>query len=180
MPTRFYWESPDDLTPSRYDLYVVGATESLLASVPHTIPGPYWLEATRRFTFEDPQGTDATIYRVRALGPAGELYGDTGPFQPSAAVAARLATRKRVDHDYGAPNALTYQTRAGVGVPDATIRVFRAVDWDQNRRTVALYVSETDALGKWRSSVWLEPGQDMVLVFEKPSAFGPDVVRITV
>lgn len=180
MATRFYWEPPTDLSPSRYDLFTVGASEQLLASVPHSVPGPYWEAATRRFSFEDPQGTDATIYRVRALGPAGELYGDTGPFQPSAVVAARLATRKRVDHDYGGPNALAYQTRSGVGVPDAIVRVFSAPDWDAMRRTVALNVTETDALGRWKGSVWLEPGMDYVLVFEKPSAFGPDIVRITV
>jgi hypothetical protein len=180
MPTRFYWEPPDDLSPSRYDLSIVGATETLLATVPHTIPGPYWQPTTRRFTFEDPQGTDATIYRVRALGPAGEVYGDTGPFQPSAAVAARLATRKRVDHDYGATNALTYQTRSGVGVPDATIRVFRAGDWDAGRRVVGLYVTETDSQGRWKSPLWVEQGLDYVIVYEKPSAFGPDVIRVTV
>lgn len=180
MPTRFYWESPDDLSPTRYDLYIIGASETLLASVPHTIPGPYWLPLQRRFSFEDPQGTDSTIYRVKAIGPSGELYGDTGPFQPSAVVAARLATRKRVDHDYGAPNALAYQTRAGVGVPDATIRIFTAADWDAGRRTVALFVSETDNQGRWKVSCWLEPGLDYVVVFEKPSAFGPDSLRITV
>lgn len=180
MSTRFYWDPPDDLTPSRYDLFVVGASESLLASIPHTIPGPYWLPTSRHFSFEDPQGTDSTIYRVRALGPSGELYGDTGPFQPSAAQAARLATRKRVDHNYGTTNALAYQTRSGIGVPDATIRIFRAADWDTGSRTVSLAVTETDAKGQWKVSVWLEPGFDYVLVFEKPSAFGPDLARITV
>ena len=180
MSTRFYWEPPDDLTPSSYSLYIISSTEQLLASIPHAIPGPYWQALSRRFTYEDPQGTDSTIYRVRALGPSGELYGDTGPFQPSAVVAARLATRKRVDHDYGVPNALTYQTGAGVGVPDATIRIFRATDWDLGRRTVALFVSETNNLGRWKTSVWVEPGMDYVIVFEKSNAFGPDTTRITV
>jgi hypothetical protein len=41
-------------------------------------------------------------------------------------------------------------------------------------------VSETDALGKWKTSVWLEPGMDYVIVFEKPAAFGPNTTRITV
>lgn len=180
MPTVFYWEPPDDLTPSRYDLYVEGASEVLLASVPHAVPGPYWQALGRRFTFTDPQGDDSTIYRVKAIGPSGELYGDTGPFQPSAVVAARLATRKKVDHDFGVPNALTYQTRSGVGVPDATIRVFRAADWDAGRRTVALFVSETDANGHWRLPVWVEPGLDYVITYEKANAFGPDIARITV
>lgn len=180
MPTRFYWEPPDELSPTRYDLYVIGDTETLLASIPHAVPSPYWLGTTRRFTFEDPQGTDATIYRVKAIGPRDEIYGDTGPFQPSAAVAARLATRKRIDHNFGTPDALTYQTAAGVGVPDATIRVFKAVDWDAGRRTVAAYVTETDAVGRWRSAVWVEPGFDWVIVFEKVNAYGPNTARITV
>jgi hypothetical protein len=180
MSTRFYWEPPDELTPTRYDLFVAGATEQLLASIPHTIPGPYWIALTRRFTYEDPQGTDATFYRVRAIGPSGELYGDTGPFQPSAVTAARLAVRRRIDHNFGTPNALTYQTRSGVGVPDALVRVFRAPDWDQGRREVAQYVTETNNEGKWKSSMWLEPGLDYVVVFEKKNAYGPDTARITV
>lgn len=180
MSTRVYWTPLPDLTASRYEIYVVGATEQLLAAIPHTIPGPYWLAPTRRFTYEDPSGTDATIYRVRALGSSGELYGDTGPFQPSASVAAGLVSRRQVDHDYGGANALAYQTASGVGVPDATIRVFRAVDWDALRRAAPLAITSTDALGKWVSSVWLEPGFEYVVSIEKPGSYGPDTARITV
>jgi len=178
MSVLFYWTPPEELTPSRYELSVIEAGERFLAAVPHQVPGPYWEQAGFRFRFEDPQGTDQTIYRVRALGPSGELYGDTGPFQPQASRAAGMLSRLRLDHDFGGRDALQYATRSGVGVPDAQIRVYRAVDWDQNRRDTPLFIVDTDACGRWKSPVWLEGGFSYVLHFEKRNSFGPDLVRI--
>lgn len=180
MSQRIYWESPQDLTPSTYSIYIVGTSEQLLATIPNNIPSPYWLEHQRRFTFEDPSGTDATIYRVRGFGPAGELYADTGPFQPSAARAATLASRKMLNHDYGAIDALRYVAPNGAGVPDANIRVFLAVEWDAGRRNAAQWISSTDGAGRWKTPVWVEPGQDVYIVFERAGAYGPDGVRVTV
>jgi hypothetical protein len=180
MSQRIYWEPVADLTPDHYSIYVVAAREQLLSSIPNNIPGPYWLPTQRRFTIEDPQGTDTTIYRVRAFGPGGVLYGDTGPFQASAAVAARIAARKQIDHNFGGPDTLRYAVANGSGVPDALVRVFLAVDWDAGRRAAPLNVVETDVNGRWKSPVWIEPGQDVVVVFEKSGAYGPDIQRITV
>jgi hypothetical protein len=45
---------------------------------------------------------------------------------------------------------------------------------------VGLYVTETDSQGRWKSPLWVEQGLDYVIVYEKPSAFGPDVIRVTV
>lgn len=180
MAQRIYFEPLSELTPSRYEVFTVsGMDETWLAAFPNQIPGPYWLDATRRFTFEDPLGTDRTIYRVRALGPSGELYGDSGPFQPSAAVAASLQSRVRVDHNYLFTNNLQCVTRGGVGVPDVTLRVFRASDWDAGRRDAALYVTATGPNGLWKTSLWLEPGLEFVLLAEKPGSFGPDETRLT-
>lgn len=180
MSVLVYWLPPEDLTPTRFELYVVEAAERFVAAVPHQIPGPYWENTERRYRYEDTQGTDLSVYRVRSLGPNGELYGDTGPFQPSASRAAGMLARRRLDHDFGGVNALQYVTRSGVGVPQATIRVFKAVDWDQNRRDAPLFITGTDADGKWTSPIWVEPGFTYVLVFEKQGSFGPDVRRLAV
>ena len=125
------------------------------------------------------RGASVTV-RVRSLGPNGELYGDSGPFQPSAAVAAGLASRTRVDHNFEDPDTLRYVTPSNQGIPDATIRLFRASEWDRGRRDVAEYAVLTDANGRWKAPVWLEPGLDWVLIFEKTGEFGPDERRITV
>ena len=69
---------------------------------------------------------------------------------------------------------------SGPGIPDATIRAFRASEWDAGRREVGEYVVLTDAQGRWKSPLWLEPGLDWVLVFEKAGSFGPDTRRVTV
>lgn len=179
MSVLVYWLPPEDLTPTRFELYVVEASERFVAAVPHQIPGPYWENTERRYRYEDTQGTDLSVYRVRSLGPNGELYGDTGPFQPSASRAAGMLARRRLDHDYGGVNALQYATRSGVGVPQATIRVYRASDWDANRRDAPLFITGTDADGKWTSPIWLETGLAYVLVFEKQGSFGPDVRRLS-
>lgn len=181
MPTRVLWLPPAELTPSRYEISLVAnGAETFLAAVPATPSGPHWDSLNRRHVYVDDVGTDASIYRVRALGPNRELYGDTGPFQPSTSVAANLASRKLVDHNYGGPDALTYQAANGVGIADAIIRFFRASNWDAGRREVGEYVVETDGLGRWKAPVWLEPGLDWVLTFEKRGEYGPDVRRITV
>lgn len=181
MPQRVTWYPPESLTPDRYELYVLEAgTERFLAAVAHQVPGPYWESSPGRFGFEDPAGNDRTVYRVRALGPGGALYGDSGPYQPSAAVGARLASRRRVDHDYGGADALQYVAPSGPGIPDAYVRAFRAVEWDAGRREVGEFVVQTDGQGRWRAPLWLEPGHDWVLVFEKPGSYGPDTRRITV
>ena len=181
MPIRIYWEPLSELSPSRYEVYAVAGTdETWLGSFPHAVPGPNWADARRQFYYDDPLGTDARIYRVRALGDRGELYGDTGPFQPSTALAAVLATRVRIDQDWPTFDNLRVTAPSGVGIPDATIRVFRAPDWDANRKDVALAVTQTGPNGEWKVPVWLEPGMDYVLVGEKLGAFGPNIRRITV
>lgn len=181
MPTRVVWYPPEELTPTRYEITVVAdGEETFLAAVGHDVPGPFWESVSRRFSFEDPQGTDQTVYRVRALGPRGELYGDSGPYMPSVSRAASLASRKMISHNYGGPDALAYRTQSDVGIADAQIRFFRATEWDAGRREVGEFVVETDGMGRWRAPVWLEPGLDWVLVFEKRGEYGPDTRQITV
>lgn len=181
MPTRIYWEPLSELSPTSYEVSaVLGMDETWLSSFPHAVPGANWNGARRQFFFDDPLGTDARVYRVRALGPARELYGDTGPFQPSTALAAVLATRVRVDHNWPTFDNLRVVAQSGMGIPEATVRVFRAPDWDANRRDVALAVTTTDVNGAWKTPVWLEPGMDYVLVGSKEGAYGPNERRITV
>ena len=43
-----------------------------------------------------------------------------------------------------------------------------------------LFITGTDADGKWTSPVWVAAGFAYVLVFEKQGSFGPDVKRLAI
>lgn len=181
MPTRIYW---DPATPAAdfYEVRVAATSSSpyiLAAVVMDQRPGPSWDVAKGQFYYDDPTGTDESVYRVQGFLQGG-LVLDTGPFQPQISFAAQLATRTKVDHNYQMVDALRYVAPGGAGIPEATIRAFQKPSWDAGQRTVALFVTETLADGRWQSPFWLEPGMVYVLTFEKPGSFGPDKTEITV
>ena len=181
MATRIYWTPPSPAADF-YEVRVAATTTSdfqLAAAVLDQRPGPSWDPATSRFYYDDPTGTDASVYRVQGF-LAGGLVLDTGVFAPEVSHAAQVATRTRVDHDHLLADALRYVAPGGAGIPQATIRVFRKPDWDAGRRNVGLFVTETDDAGRWRSPFWLEPGLAYVLTFEKAGSFGPDQAEVTV
>lgn len=179
MPTRIFWDlsaPPADF----YEVRVAASTTapfSLAAVVTDQRPGSNWNGA--QFFYDDPTGADETVYRVQGF-LLGGLVSDTGIFQPQVSVAAQIATRTRVDHNYQLVDQYRYVTPGGAGIPNATIRVFQKPDWDAGRRNVALFVTETLDDGRWESPFWLEPGLQYVLTFEKSGSFGPDTAVITV
>jgi len=179
MPTRIFWTPP---TPAAdfYEVRVAASTTAtflLAAAVVDQRPGPSWDGS--QFFYDDPAGTDASVYRVQGF-LAGGLVLDTGVFAPQVSIAAQIATRAKVDHNFGLPNALQYLTPGGQGIPQATVRVFQKPDWDAGRNNVALFTTETDNSGQWVSPFWLEPGMQYVLTFEKSGSYGPDRTEITV
>ena len=183
MANRVYFLPPQYATPTRYEISVALTATSvwnIYGYIPHEIPGPNWEEATQRFFFDNASGTDSTVYRVKALGPVDEVLADTGPFQPDVAVAAQLAARAKVDHNYGGIDALQFVTESGAAIPEAQIRIFRRPDFDAGRRDVPLFIVETRIDGRWKRPVYLEPGMSYTLLFDKPSAFSSDPVVIVV
>lgn len=183
MANRVYFSPPQYASPSRYEVSVAAsatAVWNLYGYIPHEIPGPNWDAATQRFFFDDASGTDATVYRVKALGPIDEVLADSGPFQPDVAVAATLAARAKVDHNFGAIDALQFVTESGAAIPEAQIRIFKKPDFDAGRRDVPLFIIETRVDGRWKRPVYLEPGMSYTLLFDKPSAFSSDPVVIVV
>lgn len=87
-----------------------------------------------------------------------------------------------VDHNYGGPDALTYETVDGtIKVNDASIDVYLTSDYAAGR-TAGGYVvahSFTDVNGHWVVPVMLDPGAYTV-IFYKQGAYGPDRKDVTV
>ena len=181
MATRITWPPADP----ECDFYEVKSAPSptdtftLLGVVMDARPGNNWSESANVFYFDDGDGEDNTVYRIQGFVNGGLVY-DSGIIQPEASKAAQLQTRTRVDHNYLAPNAYQYISPGGPPIEGASIRVFTKPDWDAGKRTVALFVTQTNALGQWQSPFWLEPGLMYVLTFEKSGQYGPDVTEILV
>lgn len=85
-----------------------------------------------------------------------------------------------VDHNFGGANNLAYLTAAGVGIPNADVRVYLKSDYDAGNRSAAYIVarSTTTTGGAWFRPVMLNPGT-YTLVYSS-QMFGPDTIQITV
>lgn len=183
MANRIYFQPPQYVTPTRYEITVAPTSTgvwNLYGYVPHEIPGPNWQDPPGRFFFDDQNGTDTTVYRVKAQDGLSNVLADTGPFQPDAAGEALLKARVKVDHNFGAIDALQFVTESGAAIPDAEVRLFRRPDFEAGRRDVPLYVVQTRADGRWTRPVYLEPGMDYTLIFDKPAAYISQATHITV
>lgn len=90
-----------------------------------------------------------------------------------------MATVK-VDHDYGTPGALRYQTLTAEPVVNANVRVWTKIDFDTGNTSAPIAMTLTDAQGNWVDPIFLEAGTTYVVQFHKPSVFGPDHVEIIV
>lgn len=183
MANRVYFSPPPYVSPSRYEISIAAtatAVWNLYGYIPHEIPGPNWQDPPGRFFFDDASGADATVYRVKALGPLDEVLADSGPFQPDVAIAATLASRAKVDHNFGGVDALQFVTESGAAIPEAEVRIFKKPDFDAGRRDIPLFIVQTRIDGRWARPVYLEAGMSYVLLFDKTSAYSSDPITIVV
>lgn len=97
----------------------------------------------------------------------------TGSFSGVGAVA--------VDHNYGGPDALSYQAADGAGIDNATIYAYVAADYAAGRRGNEYVRARTTTTthGRWRTPIYLDPAQ-YTLVYHKPGLFGPTPQNLTV
>jgi hypothetical protein len=84
----------------------------------------------------------------------------------------------KVDHDYGATDALRYTTPGGSPIESAQIRVYYKSDYDAGRLNTPVGVSQTNAFGRWANPVLVLPGFSYSITFFKPNEFGPDKTEI--
>lgn len=86
----------------------------------------------------------------------------------------------KLDHNYGATDALRYLTSGGSPVADAQIRVYYKTDYDLGNTTTPLCITKTKADGRWENSLFVFPGYTYTIQFLKVNSYGPDKVEITV
>lgn len=180
---RIFWTPSTAVGIVRYEVSraaLPGDPFTLLDLVQHQVPGPHYDAALGRFFYDDPLGSASARFRVVGVDGLGVAVADTGPFQPASAVAASLDALKRVDHDFGSPDALRYVTQGGSGVEQAMIRVYKKPDFDAGRRDLAVAATQTREDGRWAASAFVEPGLTYVVQFQKLNSYGPDVATIVV
>ena len=86
-----------------------------------------------------------------------------------------------VDHDYGGTDNYQYVTPGGQPIAGAEVRVYLKSDYDANRRSTSYIVARTTTRtdGRWTMALMLDP-DNYVLLFNKPNAYGPNAVNLTV
>lgn len=120
--------------------------------------------------------TSSTMYLIEVGGEPPEREGPVLPDTGCGAVT--------VDHDYGGPDALSYQNAAGCAVVDADVYVFRLADYEAApyglpNKELAVATTTTRVNGRWAYAINLDPGEYMVM-FEKFGDYGPDFAPLTV
>lgn len=180
---RLYWQPPVDDDVARYEIYASADKDSpplQIATVAHVVPGPNYQTKAARFFYDDLTGTPDTWYQILAVATSGVCLSDSGLFQPEGPFGGSTAARVAVDHNYPEPDNLRFVTQAGVGIPDADIRVYFQADYEGGKRETPLYVVKTREDGRWDRPLLLEPGLTYVLLFVKTSAFASDPITLMV
>jgi len=154
---------------------------TFLADVPNTrdVGNTYYRSTpSPAFVFTDDVGTAANWYRVSSVGPTG-LRTTGGPIPAIEIIPVNQTDQTRVTSDYPTAGALSYVTSAGAPVAGATVRAFRAPEYDSGGAApVALTL--TTAEGTWRDALYLTRGYTYVIQFAKEGSYGPDSTRISV
>lgn len=180
---RVRWDPSTDPQTDHYEVQRAETPSSaftMVALVPHQIPGPDYDGVLRKFKYDDYDGTVDMYYRVIGATAQGLAVSDSAIFQVGGAQGAGLDTRLKVDHNYGGVDLLRYTTAGGTPIPNAQIKIFRQVDYSVGRNDLAIASSETDPDGRWVVPVFLEPGMNYVVYFFKSGLYGPDITIITV
>lgn len=86
-----------------------------------------------------------------------------------------------VDHDFGGPDRLTYQTAAGVGIGGADVLAYLTAQYDAGYKTREYVVAWTTTVadGTWAKQLMLAPG-GYTLIYNKNGEYGPDRADISV
>jgi hypothetical protein len=152
---------------------------TLLVNIPHNLLGPNYSVPDGKFFYSDAGGDTAKFYRLFAYDLALNKSQPSTPFQ-AATTGPAIPNTVKVDHNFGTPANLRYQTLSGAPIEGALIRVFKKADFDQGLTALALAVTETDALGNWVSPVFLTTGFTYTISFAKEGLYGPDSREILV
>jgi hypothetical protein len=179
---RIYWQPSLDASVSKYEIYraATSADDPVpLIDIDHLIPSLNWDAKSQRFFFDDISGTLKNYYQVVAVTSDGIILGDSGLFTPASPQVA-LKTIVPLDHNYGGIDNYQVISPGGASLAYVSILVYKAIDYAMGRRNVVVGQTESDTQGRWKSPIYVTPGLDYTIVFEKTSEWGPNAVNVTV
>jgi len=80
-----------------------------------------------------------------------------------------------VDHNYGGPDELSYQTIQGAGIVGAIILAYITSEYDNGQHEASFVVGRTTtgASGRWVTPLMLSPG-NYTLIYYLTGLYGPD------
>ena len=159
----------------------IGGPYLLVVEFDHDLLGPNYDTATGRFKYTDPVGGNDDFFRLFSVDVGNNLSVPSVPFQAGAVgVPPSFINQVSVDHNFGTPNALQPVNPGGSPIEGVQVRLFKKVDFDAGNTDAPLGTVLTDAKGRWTNPIFLEAGLTYTVQFEKPSAYGPNSVEITV
>jgi len=183
MSIRINWQPSAELDIASYDIEradnLTGATWIQLVNIPHNLTGPNYDIPTALFFYLDATGDLTKYYRLIAIDNINQRSIPSIPFQPASSAQA-LPNVVKVDHNYGSPGALRYQTAGGIPVEAAIIRIYKKVDFDLGNTDAPLAITMTDARGNWVNPINLGVGFTYTIQIAKEGLYGPDKMEITV
>lgn len=182
MSAKIVWSPSNNPNIASYDIEkaaVQGGPYTLLINIPHAIPGANYDDLTLSFFYIDSAGTLTNWYRLVAIDTLDNHSAPSAPIHPVSNVPTFTNT-VAVDHNYGSPGALRYQTTGGVPVEGALIRVYEKNQFDQGLTTTPLAVTLTDVNGNWVNPISLTTGKTYTVQFAKEGLYGPDKTEIIV
>ena len=177
MPLRISRALPPSGSPFRYEVYRGPDAKSLLLL--DGVPFAGHSDA-QGFFYVDASGDVTMWYRTIAYDADNVILDDSGPYAFSPNAAALVPTKVRVDHDYGAKDALRYVAESGMGIPQAKIYVWTLPDYQQGLLDNAVASTLTDDDGRWVAPAYLTPGFSYAIVFQKEGSYGPTLQTIVV
>jgi hypothetical protein len=182
MSIQIRWAPSSEPDTASYDIEratASGGPYSLLVNIPHNLAGPNYDAVQGVFFYFDSAGTATNWYRLVAINNSGVHSAPSPGFQPSTSVPTQTGY-VTVDHNYGAPGALRYQTQSGSPIESALIRIYKKTDFDQGHTEAPLAITLTNVQGNWVNPVSLTTGFTYVVQFHKEGLYGPDKVEIVV
>jgi hypothetical protein len=156
-----------------------GGAYSLLTNVVHNLLGADYDTESEMFFYVHVAGIVTNWYRLVAIDGLGNLSAPSAPIEPTSLTPTFVNTVK-VDHNYGSPGALRYQTAGGIPVEAALVRVYTKAQFDQGETDQPLAVTMTNAQGNWVNPISLTTGITYVVQFAKEGLYGPDKTEVTI
>lgn len=181
---RITWQADTDEDSKYYDVWRKLPSETaltFLVRVDATKTAANWKASKSEYFYDDLTGTRDSTYQVLFITADEISTGGTPLFRPMDATGTpQVISRIPLNHDYGSEDAYKAIAPGGAPVSYAQILVFKKIDWDGGNKSLPVGITETNTEGRWRDTIYVEPGLDYVIQFFKPQAFGPTTVVVSI